>query len=496
MNRSAESFFDHDSINKIKDSLKPPFTEKREFAFEIDTVVDDLFEKECAQRDRAHDVLAELARELKRSGRDIPRSLKVSLFSIMLLSAETAMAQSQAANTVETSHEGYTQGPELPPETKEVIKELHEQDAQLSVSTSKGEVPINLDQLSYQLVFPDQLSRILVTRHVMSDDIVDTDLSVVGSEKGWELRRDIDYDNNNEILIANLSFLDKHGNAIFINRQMNPSGSSYEEKISYFPQLFREAESSDPLGVKFDVSTVANIPDVSDLVAHPTYALVGRSADVPIYNTSKLSDQELVHIVSDYSSSFNKGIQESSALFGLEADFLKHISIASEGRRNAHAWQDTVIISAENFLPKIDNSDIGQNEPSSLDNIEDIVKHEILHIIDAKFGISSSSAMQKVFLSSPHDTLHALSEEAFNAEPSIYGGHAGDSATELFASVVNGLDDERWEQQVLALQPHQRDAYFLTIFALKKTLDANKDIHIESPIRALLEKRCEYVSKI
>jgi len=360
----------------FKNDHLPRSPETTETTPDIGKFCQELLNQERELANTAHDLAAKNISGLFEAKKLIPRSLKLGLYSLMLLKSETALAQMLVETKAdETQLDAPRSGAQMSQATQEIVANLIAQGAAIEISRSPTWTleTVTWDDTQKNITVDETIGMIKIARTVPDTTVVPDELSVTGAPEGWKISQERIYANDGtwqDREKAVIYLKDDYGNLMTVTRTMSETGLTYEEKITIDPNNRLEAEPGQLQPINIDLSVVG-LGRLEQAFAYKTFSLVDVAEEVPIYNISGFSvpDAEAKKLLKPYTGAIKSGLKESTALFGLEPSFVDSIDIMDGARRNASAGVGVgtyhITFYDELFKATDDEDEIGGPEASS-----------------------------------------------------------------------------------------------------------------------------------
>lgn len=227
-------------------------------------------------------------------------------------------------------------------------------------------------------------------------------------------------------------------------------------------------------------------PEVRDLFYHDPLPFHGDVQGIPI-SWSGIDQERGEHLLASNRASIENGISTVQKQFGPEIleSTMSHIVFVDRNEENAFAhWKGLYL--EEDLIIGVEKGKLTGK------NVEETTEHELYHLIDTRYEFSRE--LENLFLSSDQSVLAMLNESSFSKEG--FGGHAQDNPRELFASVMNSLDDPNWENSVRALSGDARDVYLASLRTISAKIQA-RDLEFSSgSLLQELPKRIAFIESL
>ena len=207
---------------------------------------------------------------------------------------------------------------------------------------------------------------------------------------------------------------------------------------------------------------------------------------------------------------YANGISTAEILFGLQpGSLVKKIIIVNESGKNAGFKEEdtsSIYLGKDLFIKN------NKREENPVDGVE-MGKHETFHSLDRNYHISKDEEWQKLFtefnstkenisknqnMVSSIQYFELINESSFDPDKQIFGGHSADNADEFFASFINSVTRENWQEIMTMYKEHGGfddfiSKYKKTLTTLQTILNTKKDIPTNIPIKKLLEQKINFL---
>ncbi len=440
---------------------------------------------------RVHDALADVLQRVEMTFSELPRALRVSALSAMLLHAETAMAQSFASEQASKDSMPFFEGELLSDSAKKSLAELRAKHVDVQISTNGSYIQdFSLDTSfdRHSLVISGDVSALRFSRQVSYSNPLDTIDTSFHFEKIEE-----SHDELGRISALMILAQDEFGNDFTVRRTLNPDGISYAEKISVFPaKVYTDARKN--ISLRINTSFIKDFPDVRELFWVSTYPTIIKIDNIPVVNDvhAELSDAEIEKLIGPHVDDIRVGLRSVQETFSFDTSIINRISVNGDifaYQAFADSAQGQIFMGLGLFMNHSNSQEVSMEE-----GVRSAIQHEMFHVADFKLNISHSDVLKNFFYKTPRHILGAFSEHRFDFdEHTVREGHAADNPEELFASVMNGLDDPQWEKRVDMLTPEERAAYKEVLTIIHNVLLNHSQIKRDAPVHEQLRTRLAYL---
>lgn len=466
---------------------QPPAEAKDRATAESETAAE--VERMMEEETRLLDAVREKAQAqiLKRGWGNVPTWLKRGAIAVGLFSAETALANS-AQDTLkyaesEAVAEGNAEYPAIPETAKETLLEfLNSPDASVIVHAARGTVDVEHDEFRITkeavekgkpFVFSFPIGSIEFSRSIEKSGIVIPDGE-------WEHLDTASGDSYQVVAVNN--------NQFDISRMAFRDDEMASERIYVTP--VERAVEDDRTSIPFSVDwQQAGLGDLDGAFYDLPQSVIGTVAGLDVYSAAQNRDR-IGRELKRYDQDLSKGIAKAGALFALSESPVTSVKVWEEDYGNAGALGTDLVIFDDLLQPSADAQADNESSLLSHKQMQNVAEHETFHVIDFSIGITTDPILHELFTLSDKETLKAYNESNF---PDAYGGHAQENAVELFATLMNGLDDPNWETWVSSLTDAQKEMYRNTLEITKVSLEQNDRIPDSAPVLDLLQERISYL---
>ena len=380
---------------------------------------------------------------------------------------------------------------ELPQETRDALEAYSAHDAKfiMTVQTRDGEVVQGI-------VFPEELlgdhPRVIegtVVRFSISSSVSSEEFSTICNNFAQAKGSSVNTVLQKKYLT--FEFGDREAQYT-VKTKIFPVGERETGHVSYIREdlmyetgSVHKAHRDEAVAFGFSFDFIGG-PEVQDLFYHDPLPLRGDVQGVPV-SWSGIDHQRGEQILASNRANIESGMNTVREQFGPEIleNTISHVMFIDRNEENAYAlWQGLFL--EEDLILGVERGMLTSK------NIEEIVEHELYHLIDYRYGLSQE--LESVFLSSDPSVLATFSESSFSHGG--YGGHAQDNRQELFVSVMNSLDDPNWEESVRALPADAREVYLASLRAISAKVQA-RDLEFSSgSLLQELPKRIAFVETV
>lgn len=277
--------------------------------------------------------------------------------------------------------------------------------------------------------------------------------------------------------------VDKYGNTIIFTRKLLPQyavlyGASYQMGI--LPNA--KSKKSNRLNVDLSGFGLGEIKDLLEVEAHPPISKVGRDKQYEFYAQKEYKSKLLDDIV--------RQIEVTEQDFGLPpGGAATGIRIVEDEERNA-----SVRIASPTEI------EIYRGALATREGFTSIGMHEMLHVIDMKFGISKTPTFRE-FWRIIHEKypqfLVWVAEH--NLSPREQGGHPWDNPAEFFASLLVSQMHPNLALRLQQSDPKMVSIYISSLNIVKSILNelaAKKKIRADAIIFKKIDKMIEIAGNV
>jgi hypothetical protein len=290
----------------------------------------------------------------------------------------------------------------------------------------------------------------------------------------------LDSDTKKEYIV----YQDKYGNHISFQNNVYPT-IRISPPPAFADHIYRKG---DPVYKAFDFDmSPLGMGDYAGIlfqkITYPSFSVTHEGETYLIYsdrNSTHRDYQEAVsHLV--------RTVHECNQEYGLSApDGVNKIRMAADNQENAYGGHIVIINSG--MLKRA----ISQKHSTT-------VRHEVAHVIDARYGISKNSKLNMLYdaLSATENyrVLSAISESQVydNGTPDAFGGHAPDNVREVVASSTNFSRSPNWRKIVESFAPLVRLQYYYLLEAHLEALNECLPNPENSTLVALMDEQLKIV---
>ncbi len=242
-------------------------------------------------------------------------------------------------------------------------------------------------------------------------------------------------------------------------------------------------ESAKTLPLQVDLSQAGNV-SIAGGVYLQEVPYVGMVGQLPVYSADFTQAQAYDLLSNQAQDKLEWGINVAANSYGLKTrDVVKRVHLVDTGFAQASidARQPNTLIVRDQLLV----------DPTvSPEDIRHVGVHETSHLVDNQLHISSDPRFVALF-----NRLTPAIKEQFNEDrfDDLFGGHAVENASELYASFLSGMDDASGFEETLNSKSAQfRDAY-LDVAQTVRVILLDKGIAADAPIITDLEARIAFL---